>query len=53
MILSERTPARRLIAVAAMLLVILVITLTPAANRAPLRFSFELGVAATGSPMQS
>ncbi|MBC7788377.1 MAG: VanZ family protein [Anaerolineae bacterium] len=40
----ERSPTRREIAVAAILLVILVITLTPAANGPPLQFSFELGV---------
>lgn len=40
----ERSPTRREVAVAAILLVILVITLTPAANGPPLQFSFELGV---------
>jgi VanZ family protein len=42
-VLFERSPTRREIAVAAILLVILVITLTPAGSGPPLRFSFELG----------
>ncbi len=40
----ERSPTSQKIAVAAILLVILVITLSPAGNGPPLQFSFELGV---------
>jgi VanZ family protein len=40
----ERSPIRQKIAVAAILLVILVITLSPAGNRPPLPFSFEVGL---------
>ncbi|MDQ6768389.1 MAG: VanZ family protein [Gemmatimonadota bacterium] len=42
--LFERSPTSQEIAVAAILLVILVITLSPAGNGPPLQFSFELGV---------
>jgi VanZ family protein len=43
-VLFERSPTRQEIAVAAILVVILVITLKPAGNGPLLQFSFELGV---------
>ena len=40
----ESSPTRQKIAAAAILLVILVVTISPAGNRPPLPFSFEVGV---------